>query len=547
MNPGPVERGESPPAWAVALVGAAVAVVVGGFYLATLAPTVLPYGTPYTLDSPMLQAAAPVLGVGHPTGYPAYMLLTHLFTYLPFGDGAYRVNLASAVYGVAAVAAAYAGGLLLCRRVVAAAAGALAFGLSGTFWSQAVIAEVYTLNALFLALALCLLLLWRDRRDDRVLLLAAALIGLSLTHHLSSALLVPAGLLFVFLTDRGVFSKTRFLLRGLGAFSLGLLPLIYLPVRASMDAPLNEADPSTPGRFLNLVTGGSFLAESSEVGRQCAPSALTLEGPVAKLTSFGRESLVQFPLVFLVVGAVGALYLLARDRAAAGLLGVVFVGSLFHGLAYRWLGIEDFSAFLIPALLALALCVSAGLGLLLRCLEDLRTGPSSVLPVVCSVIVLALPLLGALNGPAPLNRGGEDEGRRAVEAVARNAERGATVLHHRSPLWYMVLVEGRRPDLTLVDPFCTSWDRRTDLVWPDDLDAATSAGRYGTDDTTGVEAARKAARRGPVYVLDHGRVDYERFREAGFEVEPAGEGRLLYELVPRRTTGSSGSTAPSDG
>jgi hypothetical protein len=92
-----------------------------------------------------------------------------------------------------------------------------------------------------------------------------------------------------------------------------------------------------------------------------------------------------------------------------------------------------------------------------------------------------------------MDRSDAYEGRRAVEAVARNAERGATVLHHRSPLWYMVLVEERRQDLTLVDPFCTSWDRRTDLVWPDDLNAAQSAARYGTDDTTGVEAARKAA------------------------------------------------------
>ena len=543
MTPDPDDREKIPLGWAVAW-GAVVALVLGVVYVATLAPTVLPYGTPYTLDSPMLQAAVPVLGVGHPTGYPTYMMLTHLFTYLPLGDVAYRINLASAVYGVAAVAAVYAAGLLLCRRVVAAAVGALAFGLSGAFWSQAVIAEVYTLNALFVALVLLLLLLWRDRRDDRILLLAATLVGLSLTHHLSSALLAPAGLLFVVLVDRGVFSKTSFLLKGMGFFALGLLPLIYLPIRASMDAPLNEADPSTPGRFLNLVTGGSFLAESSEAGRQCAPSALTLEGPVAKLATFGREALVQFPLVLLLIGMVGALYLLLRDRAAAGLLGVVFVGSLLHGLTYRWLGIEDFLVFLIPALLALALGGAAGLGLLIRSLESLRGGPGTVLPVVFSVIVLALPLLGASNGYATLDRSAD--GRRAVEAVARSAEQGATVLHHRSPLWYMVLVEKRRRDLTLVDPFCTSWDRRTDLVWPDDLTAGASASRYGTDDTTGVEAAREAARRGPVYVLDHGRVDYERFREAGFEVEPAGEGRLLYELVPRRTTGPSGSTAPSD-
>src|SRR5215210_1849555 len=147
MTQEPADREKVPRGLAV-VVGVAVSLVVGAVYLGTLAPTVLPYGTPYTLDSPMLQAAVYVLGIGHPTGYPTYMMLTHLFTYLPVGDVAYRVNLASAVYGVAAVVVVYAAGLRLGGRVVAAAAGALAFGVSETFWSQATIAEVYTLNAL---------------------------------------------------------------------------------------------------------------------------------------------------------------------------------------------------------------------------------------------------------------------------------------------------------------------------------------------------------------------------------------------------------------
>src|SRR5215210_9564119 len=114
--------------WSPALLGGAVAVFAGILYYGTLAPTVLPYGAPSTLDSPMLQAEVAVLGVGHPTGYPTYMMLTHLFTYLPLGDPAFRVNLASAVYGTAAVLIIYLVGLRLSGMAVAAAAGALAFG-----------------------------------------------------------------------------------------------------------------------------------------------------------------------------------------------------------------------------------------------------------------------------------------------------------------------------------------------------------------------------------------------------------------------------------
>ncbi|MBI2856242.1 MAG: DUF2723 domain-containing protein, partial [Chloroflexi bacterium] len=43
------------------------------------------------------------LGIGHNTGYPLYMMLGKLFTFLPLGDIAFRVNLMSAVFAALAV------------------------------------------------------------------------------------------------------------------------------------------------------------------------------------------------------------------------------------------------------------------------------------------------------------------------------------------------------------------------------------------------------------------------------------------------------------
>ena len=536
MNPSSNERPDPLGRWGVALLGAALVILVGALYAGTLAPTVLPYGTPDTLDSPMLQAEVSVLGVGHPTGYPTYMMLTHLFTYLPIGDPAFRLNLASAVYGVAAVFVVYLVGLRLGRRAVAAAAGALAFGLSGTFWSQAVITEVYTLEALLLALVILVLLVWRDTRKDRYLLLCTFLVGLSLTHHLTSVLLLPAVPAFVFLTDRRVFSKAGPLLKGLGLFLLGLLPFLYLPIRAMMHAPLDEADPSTPWRFLLLVTGGSFLAESSEKGRHCSPSALALADSSTKLELLGHHLLGQFPLILMLVGMLAAVYLLFKDRAVTILFGTLFFGCLAQAVVYVQLGIEDFFVFLIPAFLVFGLCIAVGLGAVLRWAESLALGSATrrATLIVLSVLMLAVPLVGVREAYATNDRSGDYGGRRSIEAVASNVKQGATVLHHRSPLWYMVLVERRRRDLTLIYPFCTSWKRYTDVVWPNRISASKAARRYGTDDTTGVETALKAARRGPVYLLANARANLEPFKKAGFDVVPVGKTHLLYELVPRR-------------
>ncbi len=534
------------PGAALLLPGVGVALFSFALYLVTLAPTVLYYEDPTMYDPAMLQAEAYVLGIGHPSGYPTYMMLTHLFTYLPFGDVAYRVNLASAVYAAAAVFVVYLIGLRLSGRAVAAAAGSLAFGLSWTFWSQATLAEVYTLNALFVALVVLALLAWRDTGRDRYLLLAAFLAGLSLTHHLTSGLLVPAGLLFVFLVERRKLRDRRLLLKGGALFVTGLSPYLYLPVRALMETPLNEADPSSPGRFLLLVTASSYLLKlltDVEPPGEAASEAASdpwREELLARLATSAEHLSGQFPALLVLVGALGIYHLARADRAAALFSGALALGWLLHALTD---GVKDFYVFIIPAYLVFALWVAVGVGVVLRWAEDAAqrstTFPKRSLPVVLSALfLLAAPLMGLWQTYEKVDRSEDYRGRQLVEAVAENAAPGATVLHHRSPLWYMVLVEGRRRDITLVDTFKTSWIRFDDIVWPDPLNRPEADARYDLDDTTGVAAAREAARSGPVYVLDPNALDPDEaglrfFEEAGFEaVRVGGTGSALYELFP---------------
>lgn len=521
------------------LVGMVVSVFAFVLYLMTLAPTVLYYARPIFFDSAMLQAEASVLGIGHPSGYPTYMMLTHLFTYLPFGDEAHLTNLASAVYGAVAVALFYAISLRLSRRVVAAAAGALAFAVSATFWSQAVITEVYTLNALFISLSTLILLVWRDARRDRYLLLAAFVVGISLTHHLTSGLLLPGGFAFVFLTERRKLAEVGLMLKAFGLFLLGLTPYLYLPVRALMDAPLTEADPSTPGRFLLLVTGSSLWVPSLQDRSNCAPSPFLSVSFPDRLQLYSGHLLGQFPVVLMLVGALGVIYLLFTDRALISLLGILSFGVLVQSLAYLKGGTEDYFVFLIPAYLAFGLCISAGLGLLLRKSGSPNLGSGAlrkILLVLISLLMLAAPFLGIQETYAANDQSHNYEGRRIVDAVVRDTKPNATVLHHRSPLWYMVLAEKKRRDLTLMDPFCTSWVRYRDIVWPGSLSYQQAAARYKTGDTTGVAAAREAAKKGPVYILaqefKEGKTSPRLFEKAGFRVVPVEKG-ILYQLVPR--------------
>jgi 4-amino-4-deoxy-L-arabinose transferase-like glycosyltransferase len=507
------------------LVGAGVAVFVFVLYLRTLAPTVLPYDSPALLDVPMLQMQVCVLGITHPTGYPSYLMLSHLFTYLPFGDCAYRANLASAAYAALAVLVVFAAGYVLSRRVAAAAAAALAFGVGETLWSQAVMAEVYTLNALFVALTLLTLLLWRERRRDRYLLLSAFLAGLSMTNHLTSGLLLPASLLFVVLVDRRKLLDARLVLKGAGLFLLGLTPYLYLPIRSAMDPPFKANNPTNLERFWYVVSGGNLRGTFFSFGPAELPE---------RLAFYWSYLVADFHWGLLAAGLVGFGALLLWDRAVAGLLGFLFAGWVFYSIENDILDIE---LYFIPTYLVLALVMAVGFGLLLTEAEDLLArfprAPKWVVLGVLSVALLLLPLPGIGAVYARNDMSGDYRGREIIEAVADNARPNATILHHRNVPWYVVLVEERRRDLTLVDPFFHNRDiSYTDIVWPADVDLATANRRFGTDDFTGVTAAQKAAENGPVYIIAQNDVNPSGFYEAGWRtVHVKG---VLWQLIPPR-------------
>ena len=514
-----------------ALPGVAVAAFVGILYAKTLAPTVLRYGGADTLDSAMLQAGVFVLGIGHPTGYPTYMMLTHLFTYLPVGDPAYRVNLASAVYGALAVSAVYAAGFLLTRRIVAALAGALALGLGTIFWSQAVIAEVYTLNALFVALVIIALLLWRDTRRDRYLLLAAFGVGIAMTNHMTSGLLLPAGFLFVAAVSWRKLLEWRLALKGAGLFLLGLTPYLYLPIRSIYGAPMVANKPDNLERFLYVVSGGNLREQFFAFGVDELPDRLLL---------YAHHLLENFDWGLIVLGAVGVGAMILWDRAAALFTGTLFLGWGFHAIENN---IPDVALYFIPTYLVLALWISAGVGLLLEESEAViarlsrlpRPAAAAILAVLPATLLL-LPLAGAREAYVDNDMSEDYRGQQINDTVAENVAPNATVIHMRSSLWYMVLVEKRRQDLTLVDPL-QGYESGAykHVVWPGEVDREEMYRRFGTDDNTGVKTATMLAENGPVYVLAHPGLNGAPFYEAGFGTIQVGETNpqgTLFKLVP---------------
>src|SRR5688572_14512200 len=236
-------------------IAAGVFVVSFVVYMLTLTPS-LSYNS---IDGNELATVPSQLGLLHQTGYPVYTWMGKAFSLLPFGDVAYRANLLSAVTASGTVAlvsslvvllgrgSARLEGLRTAQREAvlygAAVSGALLLAFSVTFWSQAVIAEVYTPNTLLLGLALLLLLLWgrheesmggrdaTDAKSVRLLGAFALVYGLSMGTHLSNLAFVPGFVFFILLTNRYLLLQPRLLAAGLIGFGLGVLQFVWLPLK----------------------------------------------------------------------------------------------------------------------------------------------------------------------------------------------------------------------------------------------------------------------------------------------------------------------------
>jgi hypothetical protein len=361
-------------------------------YLKTLAPSVA-----YLFDDSLeFQLLASRMAIAHPTGYPLYSILLKLATYLPWGDVAYRANLLSALSGAGAVAFLFLGARLLTTRFaqaenamgeiltrVPALIAALAFAFGAAFWSQAILAEVYALQAFLTAVMLWLILRWGAQsapRNPSALLPIALFAGLMLTHHRMTILLFPALAVYVLSYDRSFLGQPRTLLKMFVAFTLPLLLYLYLPIRGLATSSLDGAYQNTPEGFLNWILGTAytvFITQNplaQERGSDYYWALLTdTFTPLGLLAAFG-----------------GFVALFLRAWREWLLLALGLAANLIFVLTYR---VADIDVFFIPTFMFGALLVAAGLSALLwLAYYALAPGAAMLASAVGALVLLLIPV-----------------------------------------------------------------------------------------------------------------------------------------------------------
>lgn len=382
-------------------------------------------------DGGELITAAVTAGIAHPPGYPTYIVLGKIASLLPLGTIAWRFNLLSAVSTATAVAFVTATALSTLsgtkyQEIVSVATG-LTVAFTTLVWSQALIAEVYALN-----LALVSIFLW-SLLTNRSPKLSGLFLGLAITTHLSSLLMVPLALL---LTPR------RQWLDLFICTAIGLIPFLLLPILANSGSPVIWGNPTTISGWWWLITGQLYYANLGlpETGANLAKTAY--------LGNILLRQLAWAGWLFVVLGMTTRFV----DRRVTISLSATALLYLIYGYLYQT---DDVKVNLLPTIILLSPLLAAGLT---------RIGSWSIL-VPIGLFLFNYQLVNLHNDRSV---------RPLADNILSSAPDNAIMLTAGDQsiftLWYFHHVEQIRDDLYLVDAnlFAFDWYRqRLSKLYPD--------------------------------------------------------------------------------
>ncbi|MEI6702714.1 MAG: DUF2723 domain-containing protein [Deltaproteobacteria bacterium] len=430
-------------------------------YMATLAPSVTFF------DSGEFLSAAASLGSAHSPGYPLFLMYAKPFTFIPLGNIAFRINVATAFSSSLACLGVYILTTYLLKKEIlldnerfntlaikfAGLAAALSFCVTPRLWLQSNHDKPYPLLAFISAVIFYQLLRWSEqyqegRERPSYIYVCTFLAGLAMAVHQTIVLLLPAWFLMILLTDWRMITRVREIIISTAFALLGFSVHLYLPLRALQNPLLNWGDSKTFDQFL-----WHFLRR----GYPSEPQKRTVELVWAQIKAFNVPR--EFTWLGVALLLLGIFFLWKKHRILliAYLISVVtFVCVIAGYLNTAFDTIFLTEEFFTPIYLLTAVLIGAGLYSLLGYAVRNARLPERIGATVYGLVVimfLSLPTaLCAVNyyeNDQHNNYIAFDYATNSLRSLPPNAIMFTWGDSGAFPLWYLQGVERMREDLDL--------------------------------------------------------------------------------------------------
>lgn len=420
-------------------------------YLQTLAPSV------GFIDSGELAAVPCVLGIAHPTGYPLWTLLGHIFSQLPIAkEEVVRLNSESALLTSLAVVAFYyvmfflsglknerkktGNGKWKTEEIIPALFGASALAFSHTFWDQSAHIEVYALHLFLIGIVMLFFLraIYEENSiQHRLWFFFSYVLGVSFANHLSTILLAPAFLFLYF--KRFSFTKEAFRLIVILAipFLLGLSAYLYFPIRAAEHPVLNWGNPTTLEKMYWHISGKQYRVWMFSSIDVMSKQFNYFLGEMPK-------EFYYFPLLFSLLGMWRLLW---RDRTMFLFIFLLLAGCLLYTINYD---IFEIDPYFLLAYIALALFAVYGV---VEALEWFKK------PRAKAAVSFLLLIVVIMEASANFTSTDESENYLVedyTKNILTNLQPNAIILSYQwdyfvAGSFYFQFVKHVRPDVTVID------------------------------------------------------------------------------------------------
>lgn len=449
-------------------------------YLLTLAPSVL------QIDAGELTAVQVLAGVAHPTGYPLFTFIGHLFSLLPLPfTKIYQMNLLAALWCSIAVGVfVYTCkfildniGFFVKQKVkksaiskkakksknepvlknnpgisyqvpevvtfISAISAGLILAFSRTFWFQSTSVEVYSLHLVLITLIILALLKAYTRKEEDIKLkyswmIFALVLALGFSNHMTTLLIIPAAAYLYF--NKFGFRKDIF--KGIGLMLLLFFPLLvliysYLPLRASADPLVNWGNPIDLERILRHVSGKQYqvwLFSSTESAKK-------------QLTYFFESLPLEFTITLLLVIA-GLIITWAKARKFFIFNLIVFLFTVLYSINYD---INDIDSYFLLAFISLSFFAMFAVVEVFRFVSERKLPVYAGMAAVSVIIAIHFYINFSVVDQSK-TYAFEDYSKSVISSTMPNS----LIISYQwddliSPAYYFQFVEGFRKDVTIID------------------------------------------------------------------------------------------------
>lgn len=418
------------------------------FYWLTLAP-----GLNFT-DSGELASVSVTLGIAHPTGYPLFTLLTHLWALiLPFEE-IYSLNIFAAFTTALSASILYLTLRLILseskvkKRIanfiskatieIVATSTALIYAFGIVIWSQATSIEVYSLQLLLINIIFYFLLKAYFSTDYKVsvkyFMMSAFILGLAFANHLTTVVLLPGIIFLYYAKSKSINSKFD-----LKIFSylilvsfIGISLYLYLPIRSSMAPDFNWGEVHRSfDKFWYHVSGKQYQVWMFE-------SATVWKENFSKFISLLPGQITWVGIFFFFHGLIIAF---KSDKKLAITFLLFMFSCLFYSFNYS---IHDIDTYFSPAFIIITFFI----GLSAWSFVNKK-----------KVLVYIFPMLVLIHIANNYKSADESQNYMVEEynrLVQESAEENSIIISAQwdywvSAFWYSNKVRGQRQDIALIE------------------------------------------------------------------------------------------------